>query len=136
MPSRMRFRTGLFATRISKAATMPPPMRGTNLCAMTAPSASGELDPDLLLAESGEHIDDPVDRLSGIVGVQGREDEVTGLGQRERELNRLEVTHLTDEEDIGVLSESGAERPLEGGAVDADLSLVDGGKLVSCGRTR
>ena len=81
LPSRMRFRTGLLATRISKAATMPPPIRRHQPLGDHGAEARGELDADLLLAEGREHVDDAVDRLGGIVGVQGREDEVTGLGQ-------------------------------------------------------
>ena len=53
-----------------------------------------------------------------------------GLGQRQRKLNGLEVAHLADEENVGVLPEGRAQRPLERRAVDADLALVDGGELV------
>ena len=55
---------------------------------------------------------------------------MAGLGQGQRELNGLEVAHLTDEQDVGVLAEGGAQRPLERGAVEADLALVDGGEVV------
>ena len=113
LPSRMRFRTGLLATRISKAATMPPPILGTSRLGDDRPERGRELDPDLLLPEGREHVDDSVDRLSGVVGVQGREDEVAGLGQRQGELDGLEVAHLADQEDVGVLAEGGAQRPLE-----------------------
>ena len=95
-----------------------------------------QLDPDLLLAPRGEDVDDAVDRLGGIVGVQGREDEVAGLGQGDGQLNGLEVAHLTDEQDVGVLPQGGAESPLEGGAVGADLPLGHGGQACACGRTR
>jgi hypothetical protein len=55
---------------------------------------------------------------------------VTSLGQCEGELDGLEVPHLADEEDIGVLSKGGAQRPFKGRAVDADLSLVHGREIV------
>ena len=103
LPSRMRFRTGLLATRISKAATMPPPIRGTSLWAIDRPERSSELDPDLFLPEGGEHVDDSVDRLGRIVGVQGREDKVARFGQGRGELDGLQVAHLADQEDVGVL---------------------------------
>jgi hypothetical protein len=61
--------------------------------------------------------------------VQGSEDEVAGLGHGERDLDRLDVAHLTDEQDVGVLSEGGAQRPVERGAVEADLALAHGGLL-------
>ena len=91
---------------------------------------AGQLDPDLLLPEGREDVDDSVDGLSGIVGVQRREHQVARLGQRQGELDGLEVSHLTDEEDVGVLPESGTQRPLERRAVEADLALVDGGEIV------
>ena len=58
------------------------------------------------------------------------EDEVAGFGQGERELDRLDVAHLTDEQDVGVLSKGRPQRPFEGWAVDTDLSLIDGRKVV------
>ena len=97
---------------------------------MTAPSDEPELDPDLVLPPGGEDVDDAVDRLGGVVGVQGREDEVAGLGQREGELNGLEVAHLTHQQDVGVLAQGGAKGPLERGTVGPDLSLRDGGEPV------
>ena len=109
---------------------MPPPIFGTSRCAIDGAEAGGELHPDLLLPVGGEHVDDPVDGLGGVVGVQRREDEVPGLGQGEGELNGLEVTHLTDQQDIGVLTEGRAQRPLERRAVDADLTLVTGRQAV------
>ena len=109
---------------------MPPPILRHQPLGDDRSQGGRELDPDLLLAEGREHVDDSVDRLRGVVGVQGREDEVTGLGQGERELDGLEVAHLTDEEDVGVLAEGGAQCPLEGRAVEADLPLVDGGEVV------
>ena len=83
-----------------------------------------ELDPDLVLAPVREHVDDPVDGLGGVVGVQGGEDQVAGLGHGEGDLDGLEVAHLADEQDVGVLAEGRAQGPLEGGAVDPDLTLA------------
>ena len=104
---------------------MPPPIFGYESLCDHGAETRRELDPDLLLPEGGEDVDDSVDGLRGIVGVQGREDEVTGLGQGQGELDGLEVTHLTDQQDVRVLAESRAQRTLEGGAVDADLTLAD-----------
>ena len=89
-----------------------------------------ELDPDLVLAPGGEDVDDAVDGLGRVVGVQGREDQVTRLGQRQRQLDGLEVAHLTHEEDVGVLPQGRAQRTLEGGAVGPHLSLGHGREAV------
>ena len=89
-----------------------------------------ELDSDLLLSPGREDVNDAVDCLGGVVGVQGGEHEVTGLRQGEGELNRLEVAHLAHQEDVGVLAQCRPEGTLEGGAVGPDLSLRDGGEAV------
>jgi hypothetical protein len=62
--------------------------------------------------------------------VQGREDEVAGLGRGQRGRDRLEVAHLAEEDHVGVLAERGAERLGEARRVDADLALVDDAALV------
>ena len=43
-------------------------------------------------------------------GVQRRHDEVAGLGGGQGRLDRLVVTHLADEDDVGVLPHRGAQR--------------------------
>ena len=68
-------------------------------------SDDGELHADLLLLVRGEHVDDAVDRLRRVLRVQRREHEVTGLRRGQRGRDRLEVTHLTDEDDVGVLAQ-------------------------------
>ena len=103
---------------------------GTSLWAIDRAERRGELDPDLLLAEGREHVDDSVDGLGGVVGVERREHQVAGLGQRQCELDRLEVAHLTHEQNIGVLPQRRAQSPLERRAVEADLALVHRGKVV------
>ena len=65
-----------------------------------------------------------------VVGVQRREHEVTGLGDGQRELDRLGVTHLTDEDDVGVFTQRDAQRPRERVGVEADLALVHRRALV------
>ena len=97
---------------------------------------AGELHADLRLPLTREHVDDAIERLAGVVGVQRREHEVAGLRDGERGLDGLGVAHLADEDDVRVLAERRAQRPLERVAVDADLALVDGGALVTSARTR
>ncbi len=84
----------------------------------------------LLLLVRREHVDHTVDRLGRVLGVERPEDEVTGLGRGERHRDRLEVTHLTDQNDVGVLTKDSAERLREGVRVLADLALVHDRPLV------
>ena len=52
----------------------------------------------------GKDVDDAVEGLGGVVRVHGREDEVAGLGDGERGGDGVDVSHLADEEHIGVLA--------------------------------
>ena len=77
-----------------------------------------------------EEVDDPVDGLLGVGGVQSRHHEVTGFRSGERRLDGFGVAHLTDQDDVGVLTHGGAQccRPV--GSVGAEFTLVDDGHLV------
>ena len=97
---------------------------------------AGELDADLVLLLGREDVDDAVDRLRRALGVQRREDEVAGLGRRERGRDRLEVAHLADEDHVGVLAQRGPERLGERRRVEADLALVDDAAAVARAGTR
>jgi hypothetical protein len=97
---------------------------------MTPSSTKRELRPDLRLLVGGEDVDDPVDRLHRAVRVQGAEGEVARLGDRQRRLDRLEVAHLADQHDVGVLTEDVLERALEALGVRPDLALVHDAVLV------
>jgi predicted alpha/beta-hydrolase family hydrolase len=55
---------------------------------------------------------------------------VTGLGRPHGRLDRLEVTHLADEDHVGVLTQGPAEGLGEARDVVADLALVDDRLLV------
>ena len=87
-------------------------------------------DANLLLLGRREDVDDPVDRRRGALGVQRAEDEVAGLGGRERGRDRLEVAHLADEDHVRVLAKRGLQRFREARRVRADLALVDDAPLV------
>ena len=78
----------------------------------------------------GEDVDDPVDGLGGVLRVQGGEDQVAGLGGGQRHGDRLEVTHLADQDDVRVLAQHVLERVGERVRVLADLALVDQALLV------
>ena len=64
-----------------------------------------ELRADLRLLVRREDVDDAVDGLRRRVGVQGAEGEVAGLGDAQRRLDRLEVAHLADQHDVGILAQ-------------------------------
>ncbi len=54
-----------------------------------------------------------------------REDDVAGLGRRDRRRDRGQVAHLADQDDVGVHPQGAADRLREVGHVDADLTLID-----------
>ena len=84
----------------------------------------------LLLLVRREHVDDAVDRLRRVLGVQGREHEVAGLGRGDRGGDRLEVTHLADEDHVGVLTQDVLQGRREAVRVGPDLALVHDAALV------
>ena len=65
------------------------------------------------------------------LGVQRGEDEVAGLGRGQRGRDRLEVAHLADEDDVGVLAERARRASAKSVGVGADLALVDDALLVA-----
>ena len=89
-----------------------------------------QLHADLRLLVGREHVDDAVDRLRGVLGVQRGEHEVAGLGRGQRGGDRLEVAHLADEDHVGVLAQRGLQRGGEALRVGAQLALVDEAALV------
>src|SRR5829696_1191105 len=107
------------------------PVRGRDEClGHHALEGGGDLRPDLSLLGGREDVDQAVDRRRGVLRVQRGEDEVAGLGGRERGRDRLEVAHLAEEDHVGVLAERAAKRVCEGRRVGADLALVDDAVLV------
>ena len=65
-----------------------------------------------------------------VVGVQRREHEVARQRRLDRDLGRLEVADLADEDDVGVLPQEGAQRRREGQAdLLLHLDLVDAGEV-------
>ena len=72
------------------------------------------------------HVEQAADRARRVVGVKRREHHVTGERRLDRDLGGLEVTNLTDHDDVGILTQ---ERTQRRGEVQADrlvhLALVD-----------
>jgi hypothetical protein len=90
-----------------------------------------ELDAHLLLLGRRKDVDDAVDGLRRVLRVQRGEDEVAGLGRGQRRVDRLQVAHLADEDDVGILTQRGLQAGGEGLRVRADLALVDDALLVA-----
>ena len=103
---------------------------GQQLLGHHALEGDRELDPHLALLVGGEHVDDAVDRLRGVLRVQRREHEVPGLSRGQRGRDRLEVAHLSDEDHVGVLAQRRLQRVAEALRVGAELALVDEALLV------
>src|SRR6266852_1344149 len=90
----------------------------------------GQLDPGLLLLVRGEDVDDAIDALGGCLRVQGRENQVPGLGGGQGRLDGGHVAHFAHEDDIGVLAKSGPEGAGKRQRVDPHLALDDDARPV------
>ena len=86
---------------------------------------AGELQAHLLLLVRREDGDDAVDGFGRVERVQRREHEVAGFGGEQAGLDRLEVAHLADQDDVGILPQRAAQRLRERPRVDRHLALVD-----------
>ena len=62
--------------------------------------------------------------------MQRRERQVARLGDAQRRLDRLEVAHFADEDDVGVFAQNGLQGVGEGVRVGVELALVDEALLV------
>ena len=56
---------------------------------------------------------------------------MAGLGNLQRRFDRLEVAHLADEDDVGILAQRGAQRGAEAAGIAVDLALVHQAVLVA-----
>ena len=63
--------------------------------------------------------------------MQGGEGEMAGFGDPQRGLDGLEVAHLADENDIGILPQAGSQGVGEAVGVGVQLTLVDDALLVA-----
>ncbi|MPM25974.1 hypothetical protein SDC9_72475 [bioreactor metagenome] len=76
------------------------------------------------------HVDEPYGGAGGVVGVEGREDEVPGQGGPDGELGRLSVPDFSHHYFVGVLAEDGPEGAVEGESgpfVHLDLADAEDG---------
>ena len=77
-----------------------------------------------------EHIQNTADTLSGVFRVERREDQVAGFGGGESRFECLAVSHFTDHDDVGVLSEGVDESGVEAGGIQSDFALLEEGAVV------
>ena len=70
-------------------------------------------------------VDDAIDRLGGVVGMQRREDQVARLGGGESSFHRCLVAHLADENDVRIGAHETTQRLGKVGNVAADLAVRD-----------
>ena len=84
-----------------------------------------QLDPDLPLLMRREDRDDAHDRFRCVERVQRRKDNVAGFSCEERSLDRFEVTHLADQDHVGILTQRAAERVRKRRRVDRHFTLAD-----------
>ena len=85
----------------------------------------GELGANHLLGVGGKCIDDPGDGTSSSRCMESAEDQVTGFGGGDGGFDRLEVTHFTHEDNIGILAEGAADRLGKAGDIDVNFPLGD-----------
>ena len=71
-----------------------------------------------------------VDGGGSILGVGGRQHQVTGLRCGDGHLNCLKITHLANEDDVGVLAQRSTQRGVIIGEVLSLLALLDGAHRV------
>ena len=72
-----------------------------------------QLGANLVLLILGKDVDDAVDGGRGAVGVQRAEDDVPRLGRLDGGVNRFQVAHFADQDDVGVHAQGPANALLE-----------------------
>jgi hypothetical protein len=73
----------------------------------------------------GKETEDAVDRLVGVVGVQGAQAQVAGLGEGQGVRHGFGGAHLADENHVRCLAQGILQPHLEGLRIDTDLALRD-----------
>ena len=77
------------------------------------------------------HVQQAGDSAGRVIGVQGGEYHVSGEGGLDGDAGGLQVAHLADHDDVGVLTDDGAQGAGKGHADGGfDLNLVDARELV------
>jgi hypothetical protein len=113
--------------RISEASTRPRPCaRGMRRWQTMPASAVVSWAVIWGCCFGGEDIDDAVDRLWSVCGMEGGEDEVASLGGGECDADGLEVTEFGDDDDVWILAQGLAEGTGETAGIAADFDPCGG----------
>ena len=91
----------------------------------------GQRRADLVLLAGRENVDDTIDRLRRARRVERAENKVTGGGRGQRELDRFEVAHFTDEQDVRIFTQRAAQSRGEGAGVHAHFAMLHQAVLAS-----
>ena len=89
-----------------------------------------QIEIDLVVLIARKHVDDAIERFRRVIGMQGRQHQVPGAGQRDRRLHGLAIADFADEYDIRRGAHRAAQRAGVIAGVDADFALVDDRTLV------
>lgn len=89
-----------------------------------------KLGTDLLLLGWREDINDAVNRLGRVYGMQRTEYQVARFRSRDGKLDRLQVPHLADQNHIRILSHDVLESVSKRMRVGSQLTLIDDGPLI------
>ena len=84
----------------------------------------GQRGADLVLLVGRENVDDAVDRFGRARSVQRSENKVTGGGRGQRQLDRFEIAHFTDEQDVRIFAQSAAQGRRKRACVHAHFAVV------------
>ena len=85
---------------------------------------------DLLVLVRREERNDAADGLGGIDGVHGAQDQVAGVGGRQRDLHGLGIPDLTDEDHVRILPQNMLQGLGVTACITADFTLTDDALLV------
>lgn len=90
-----------------------------------------ELDTHLRLHRRRKGIDETIESLDHVIGMEGRYDEVSCLCECEYRRDRLLIAHLSDDEDIWIFTHSISHRLIERCDMFSDLLLMDEAFFIS-----
>ena len=80
---------------------------------------------NLVLLIGRENVDDTIDGFGRARGVQRSENKVTGGRRGQRQLDRFQVAHFADENDVRVFAQRSAQRVGKGTGVHADFAMLN-----------
>src|SRR4029079_698514 len=91
---------------------------------------AGEASANDLLIRGGKNADDSLDGFRRVNGMQRGQYQMAGFGRRQRDLDRLAVAHLADQDHLRRLTQRRSKGEREGRRVGVQLALVNGVFLV------